>query len=258
MLSFNNLDNNNKENIIPESKNDENINENEIKNPFFLSFDDKKIDNQKNMPLNNIKNQPLKSIENTISTKYNTNNKPSAKTAIKQTKTFFDNINYKTNTKQSSNNSFNPFLYSNEERYSLLKMKKIKSNKFSPYKSTNFLYNKVENAFDEEKNDSKFLYFKLKKNKKIFSLKKVYISHIYFENENNNKKEFKLFRDCEIGLNDGNKIKVQYEDFDVDSDDDVIENGVKRCLENMKTAIELMKNKNEEYVGKYMNTFENF
>jgi hypothetical protein len=26
----------------------------------------------------------------------------------------------------------------------------------------------------------------------------------------------------------------------------------------MKTAIELMKNKNEEYVGKYMNTFENF
>ena len=137
-------------------------------------------------------------------------------------------------------------------------MKKIKSNKFSPYKSTNFLYNKVENAIDEEKNDSKFLYFKLKKNKKIFSLKKVYISHIYFENENNNKKEFKLFRDCEIGLNDGNKIKVQYEDFDVDSDDDVIENGVKRCLENMKTAIELMKNKNEEYVGKYMNTFENF
>ena len=48
-------------------------------------------------------------------------------------------------------------------------MKKIKSYKFSPYKSTNHLYNKVENAFDE-KNDSKYLYFTIKKNKKIYSL----------------------------------------------------------------------------------------
>ena len=257
MFSSNNSNNNNKENIIPELKIDENINENEIENSFFQLNNDKIENNQKIFPLNNIKKRPLKNIENTISNKINNNTKPPAKTTIKKSKTSSENITYKTITKQP-NNSFNPFFYSSEEKYSLLKMKKIKNNKFSPYKSTNFLYNKVENVFDPEKNDSKLLYFKLKKHKKIFSLKKVYISHIYFENENNNKKEFKLFRDCEIGLNDGNKVKIQCEDFDVDSDDDVIENGEKRCFDNIRTAINLMQKKDEEYVGKYMKTFDNF
>ena len=241
----------------PSIKNNENINENETENIFFQENDIKNEKIAKNhQSINKIKKQPLKNIENIISNNINKNvNKISANTAIKQSKSFLDNNIYKTLTKQ---NFFNSFNYSTEEKYSLLKMKKIKSNKFSPYKSTNHLYNKVENAFDEEKNDSKYLYFKLKKHKKINSLKKAYISHITFEDRKNENKDFKLFRDCDIGLNDGNKVKKQFEDFDVDSDDDVIENGVKKCFQNLETAIDFMKNRNEEYVGKYMKKFENY
>ena len=105
------------------------------------------------------------------------------------------------------------------------------------------LYNKVENVFDEEKMDSKFSYFRLKKHKKIYSLKKVYISHISFKDRNDFYKEFKLFRDCDIGLNDGNKVKKQFEDFDVDSDDEVIQVGIERCMNNIRTAINLMDKK---------------
>ena len=237
---------------IPNIKNNENINinENEAENTFFKENQTKNYNFSNIQIINKITKQPLKNIENILLNNTNINiNKTPANTAIKRPKTFLENNIYKTLTKQ---NSFNPFNYSREEKYSLLKMKKIKSNKFSPYKSTNHLYNKVENAFDEEKNDSKFLYFKLKKHKKIYSLKKVYISNITFIDEKRKNKDFKLFRDCDIGLNDGNKIKKQFEDFDVDSDDDVINNGVKKCFQNIQTAIDLMENRNEEYVGKYM------
>ena len=245
---------------IPIIKNNENINENESKNLFFQencnSIENENI--SKNKLMNNIKRNPLQSIENIISNNINIINKTSANTAIKQSKTFLENNIYKTITKQPNNNCFNIFNFSKEEKYSLLKMKKIKSNKFSPYKSTNHLYNKVENTFDEEKNDSKYLYFKLKKNKKIYSLKKSYISHLSFKDNNNTSKEFKLFRDCDIGLNDGNKIKKQFEDFDVESDEEVINCGVKKCLQNIGTAIDLLKKRNEEYTIKYMKRFENF
>lgn len=246
-------------NKIPNINNNENINENEFQNLFFHenSNTNKNENIPKNKIINNIKKHPLQTIENIISNNINVINKTSANTAIKTSKTFLENNIYKTITKQPNNNSFNIFNFSKEEKYSLLKMKKIKSNKFSPYKSTNHLYNKVENTFDEEKNDSKFLYFKLKKNKKIYSLKKAYISHISFKDEINSK-EFKLFRDCDIGLNDGNKIKKQFEDFDVESDEEVINCGVKKCIQNIGTAIDLLKNRNEEYVIKYMKKFANF
>ena len=247
-------------NKIQNIKNNENINENESQSLFFQdnSNNNKNENIPKNKIINNIKKHPLKSIENTISNNINIINNTSSNTALKQTKTFLENNIYKTITKQPNKNCFNIYNYSKEEKYSLLKMKKIKSNKFSPYKSTNHLYNKVENTFDEEKNDSKFLYFKLKKNKKIYSLRKAYISHISFKNENNISKEFKLFRDCDIGLNDGNKIKKQFEDFDVESDEEVINIGVNKCLQNMKTAINLLKIRSTEYVNKYMKRFENF
>ena len=258
MISSENNTQNNKQSIIHPSKNNENINENELHPLLFQLNDNKSNSRIKNNIINKGKKQPLKSIENTIVNNILTINNTSAKTAIKQSKIFSENSTYKTITKQPNNNHFNPFNYSKEERYSLLKMKKIKSNKFSPYKSTNHLYNKVENAFDEEKNDSQFSYFKLKKHKKIYSLKKIYISHISFVDENNIIKEFKLFRDCDVGLNDGNKVKKQFEDFDVNSDDDVIENGIDKCMENIKSAIDLMNKKNEEYVGKYMKKFVSF
>lgn len=254
----NDINNNNSfSNII----NNENKNENETENPFFKSDNEKNENNIKNNLVNKIKKQPLKSIENIISTKTNINNNTSVKTTIKQYKSFLeDNIKHKTVSKKLNNNNivFSPFSYSNEEKYSLLKMKKIKSNKFSPYKSTNHLYNKVENNFDEEKNDSKFLYFKLKKNKKIYSLKKAYISHLSFKDENNNSKEFKLFRDSDIGLSDGYKVKNQLEDFDVNSEDETIKIGECRCIKSIGAAIDFLKNKNEEYVGKYMKFFKNF
>ena len=236
-------------------KNDENNNENDIPTLIFQLNNNKLENKAKNNQISKIKKQPLKNIENTIVNNIITINKASDYTTIKQSKIFLEKNIYRTITKQPSNNYFNPFNYSKEERYSLLKMKKIKNNKFSPYKSTNHLYNKVENNFDNENNDSKFSYFKLKKLKKIYSLKKAYISHISFFDDNNYIKEFKLFRDCDIGLNDDNKVKIQYEDFDVNSDDDVIENGIDRCIENIKTAINLINKKNEEYAGKYLNKF---
>ena len=258
MISSDNNTQNNQQNIIHPINNNENINENELQPLFFQLNDNKSNSKFKNNKINKNKKQPLKSIENTIVNNLATITRTSAKTAIKQSKIFSESSTFKTITKQQSNNYFNPFNYSKEERYSLLKMKKIKSNKFSPYKSTNHLYNKVENAFDEEKNDSQFSYFKLKKHKKIYSLKKTYISHISFVDENNITKEFKLFRDCDVGLNDGNKVKKQFEDFDVNSDDDVIENGIDKCMENIKSAIDLMNKRNEEYVGKYMKKFVSF
>lgn len=243
-------------NLIPDTKNDENINENEFPNLLFQSNNNNYKNNKIHIKaLNNTKKLPLKSIENIISNNITTINRTQANTAIKQSKVFLDNSKYKTITKQPNNNKFNLFDYPKEEKYSLLKMKKIKSNKFSPYKSTNHLYNKVENVFDEEKMDSKFSYFRLKKHKKIYSLKKAYISHISFKDRNDFYKEFKLFRDCDIGLNDGNKVKKQFDDFDVDSDDEVIQVGIERCMNNIRTAINLMDKKDEEYIGKYMKKF---
>ena len=133
-----------------------------------------------------------------------------------------------------------------DEKYSLLKIKKLKSAKFSPYKSTNHLYNKIENAFDEEKNDSKFLYFNLKKQKKI------YTSNITFVDENNNKKEFQLFRDSDIGLGNTQKVIKQLVDFDVESDEETINDGQSRCFQNIRSAIKeynRILNKNKKHPG---------
>lgn len=237
--------------------NNENINQNEkeqkINSISFPTNDDNNKNNTTIKSFNKINRQALKSIENTLLAKNNIDKNIIAETAFKQPKSFNNNDKiFKTLNKPSNNYSFNPFTYPKEEKYSLLKMKKIKSNKFSPYKSTNHLYNKVENTFDKEKNDSKLLYYKIKKNKKVYSLTKAYISNISFKDENNIIKEFKLFRDCDIGLNDGQKIKKQFEDFDVDSDDEVIKQGVNRCIKQIGTAIEMLKNKNKEYTGEYM------
>lgn len=245
MLSSNDSIQIQKNKSLQESYNNENISENENEMIYKTQYNLKK-------------REPLKNIENIIPDNthdINAINITSTKTAIKQPNILLESNIYKTVPKKANKNSF---IYSNEEKYSLLKIKKIKSNKFSPYKSTNHLYNKVENEFDKEKNDSKLLYFKLNKHKKIYSLNKVYMSHLSFKNENNTSKEFKLFRDCDIGLNDGHKVKKQIEDFDVESDDEIKNIGEKRCIQNLGTAIEMMKNRKEEYVGKYMRFFDNY
>ena len=83
----------------------------------------------------------------------------------------------------------------------------------------------------------------MNKNKKIYSLRKEYISIITYKDENDNDKEFKLFRDNDIGLNNGPKIKNLLIDDDLNSDDETINNGKNRCMRNIETAINLMKKK---------------
>ena len=135
----------------------------------------------------------------------------------------------------------------------------MKSKKFSPYKSTNQLYNKVENFYDEEQNEknSKNLFFKMNKNKKIYSLRKEYISLISFQDEKGINREFKLFRDDDIGLSNVYKIKNLVNDDDVNSDNETINTGVNRCKQHIKTAIDLMQKNKEDYVSKYMEHIQN-
>ena len=97
----------------------------------------------------------------------------------------------------------------------------------------------------------------MNKNKKIYSLRKEYMSIITYKDENDNDKEFKLFRDNDIGLNNGPKIKNLLIDDDLNSDDETINNGINRCMRNIETAINLMKKNKKEYVSKYMEHMEN-
>ena len=201
------------------SQNQENIIQSD-----YNSKNNKKENLKKNKPKSNI----LNSIENTCLNCINKNNNK----IISNTKTFKED-------------NKNIFLNSND-KYSILKIKKIKNKKFSPYKSTNQLYNKVENIYD---NDFNFL-----KQKKISSLKKVYISNINFIDSNGKNKNFKLFRDCDIGLNDektGMKIKIQLIENDDDSSDEIIAKSIDICKHKLKEAIQMIQNKSE-YAKKYL------
>ena len=133
-----------------------------------------------------------------------------------------------------------------------MKIKKIKNKKFSPYKSTNQLYNNVENIYDDLKNED---YFKMNKNKKIYSLRKAYTSIVSYTDENGNKKEFNIFRDEDIGLSKGPKIKHLLIDDDTDSDEETVNNGISRCMQNLKKAIDSVKNDNDIYISEYKKNF---
>ena len=249
----------NQENINQEFDNKENNGENKNRNSFNEINSNLDVTPKINREIRHHNVQALKRIENIISSNNNnfSNNKNSFKTELKPSNVYIKkNIN-KTFNKPESNN--NIFTYSNEEKYSLLKIKKMKSKKFSPYKSTNQLYNNVENFYDEDNNEKNFknLFFKMNKNKKIYSLRKEYISLISFKNEKGEVKEFKLFRDDDIGLGDVHRIKNLVDDDDIDSDNETINNGVDRCKQHIKTAIDLMQKNKEDYVSKYMKHIQN-
>ena len=261
MSSSGNNQLNNQENINQDFDKNENIIENKSRNSFSEmnnTFNTLDVTPKVNRDNKHHNIQALKRIENIISSNNNiSNNKNSFKTELKPTNVYIKkNIN-KTYNKPESNN--NIFTYSNEEKYSLLKIKKMKSKKFSPYKSTNQLYNKVENFYDEEQNEknSKNLFFKMNKNKKIYSLRKEYISLISFQDEKGINREFKLFRDDDIGLSNVYKIKNLVNDDDVNSDNETINTGVNRCKQHIKTAIDLMQKNKEDYVSKYMKRMQN-
>ena len=257
MFSSEYKNNINKENINPEFNN-ENIDENKVHNSFMELELNKTTDITPKINRENKTNfQALKRIENILSSNNNiSSDKISFKTELKPLKIYPEKNVNKTFGRPESNNIFT---YSNEEKYSLLKIKKIKNKKFSPYKSTNVLFNNVENFYDEQKNesDSKNIYFRMNKNKKIYSLRKDYISIISFQDNKNNKKDFKIFRDDDIGLGKFHRIKKLLLDDDVESDDETINTGVNRCKEGILAAINLVKKNKNEYASTYKKYIDN-
>jgi hypothetical protein len=257
MFSSEYKNNINKENINPEFNN-ENIDENKVHNSFMELELNKTTDITPKINRENKTNfQALKRIENILSSNNNiSSDKISFKTELKPLKIYQEKNVNKTFGRPESNNIFT---YSNEEKYSLLKIKKIKNKKFSPYKSTNVLFNNVENFYDEQKNesDSKNIYFRMNKNKKIYSLRKDYISIISFQDNKNNKKDFKIFRDDDIGLGKFHRIKKLLLDDDVESDDETINTGVNRCKQGILAAINLVKKNKNEYASTYKKYIDN-
>ena len=257
MFSSEYKNNINKENINPEFNN-ENIDENKVHNSFIELELNKTTDITPKINRENKTNfQALKRIENILSSNNNiSSDKISFKTELKPLKIYPEKNVNKTFGRPERNNIFT---YSNEEKYSLLKIKKIKNKKFSPYKSTNVLFNNVENFYDEQKNesDSKNIYFRMNKNKKIYSLRKDYISIISFQDNKNNKKDFKIFRDDDIGLGKFHRIKKLLLDDDVESDDETINTGVNRCKEGILAAINLVKKNKNEYASTYKKYIDN-
>jgi hypothetical protein len=257
MFSSEYKNNINKENINPEFNN-ENIDDNKVHNSLMELELNKTTDITPKINRENKTNfQALKRIENILSSNNNiSSDKISFKTELKPLKIYPEKNVNKTFGRPESNNIFT---YSNEEKYSLLKIKKIKNKKFSPYKSTNVLFNNVENFYDEQKNesDSKNIYFRMNKNKKIYSLRKDYISIISFQDNKNNKKDFKIFRDDDIGLGKFHRIKKLLLDDDVESDDETINTGVNRCKEGILAAINLVKKNKNEYASTYKKYIDN-
>ncbi len=140
---------------------------------------------------------------------------------------------------------------SSSEKYSILKIKKIKENKFSPFNSTSKLFKEENNSFDtdiKENISNQYIYYSLIKRKKISSVKKYFESDISFQGKNKKIKHFKIFRDCEIGINDKwQKKQVSiFQDDDVNSDDEEILKGKQICIINIKEAITLFNKKNNK------------
>ena len=140
---------------------------------------------------------------------------------------------------------------SSSEKYSLLKIKKIKENKFSPFNSTSKLFKEENNSFDtdiKENISNQYIYYSLIKRKKISSVKKYFESNISFNGKNNNIKHFKIFRDCEIGINDKwQKKQVSiFQDDDVNSEDEEISKGKQICIIHLKEAITLFNKNNKK------------
>lgn len=220
---------------------------------------------KKNLKLANIGNL-INNHKSEEKKQLNSNTKNHNKSTFSNSKLFLEehlndkNKIIKTEIKSPAKTRNTPkFVYSAEEKYSLLKIKKMKSFKFSPYKSTNYLYNNAENIFDKENHEqTKNLCFPLKNKKKIYSLKKVYISNINFFTKDKELKGFKIFRDNDIGLDSdliNTKIKMQTQDDDIDSSDEMSTIGQKICLQKIENAIQLFQKGTCPYIAKYKQYF---
>ena len=137
------------------------------------------------------------------------------------------------------------------EKYSLLKIKKIKENKFSPFNSTSKLFKEENNSFDtdiKENISNQYIYYSLIKRKKISSVKKYFESNISFIGKKNKIKYFQIYRDCEIGIEENwqKHQTIIFQDDDINSEEDEISKGKQICLVHIKEAITLKKKNRKE------------
>lgn len=173
--------------------------------------------------------------------KTNENNSPN----INFNKTLNESLNSTfeiTNNKKKTSEKNIFFKISDEERFSLLKINKIKNKKFSPYKTTSRLIKNYKN-FDTNNSTNKN-YYNLLKKKKINSLQKKFVSEVeFFDDFTNTKKIFKIFRDCEIGINENwqDYQQIVFNDDDINSDNEEIKNGTNLCFNYIKDTIDFIK-----------------
>ena len=167
------------------------------------------------------------------------------------------NLKQSLEIQDQTNDNKNKNWFSKQNNNLLIKKEKEKLNKIYISKTSKKFENE-ENNFDEDRKNSELLYLKLEKNKKVYKPKKVYfIKFLSFIDEKNNIKEFKLYKDFELGFGKNYKVKHLFQDNDIDSDDSSIKHGYNISFMNISRAIKLMKNRDEEYVGKYLKYFKN-
>ena len=144
------------------------------------------------------------------------------------------------------------FNISPSEKYSLLKIKKLKeNNKFSPFNSTTRIYQHNIQYYDfdtKENNINEYKYFSIMKRKKISSVKKYFESNISFIGKKNKIKYFQIYRDCEIGIEENwqKHQTIIFQDDDINSEEDEISKGKQICLVHIKEAITLKKKNRKE------------
>ena len=164
------------------------------------------------------------------------------------------------NTDKNKTNKNSPNILKSSESDNKIDFNKINifhinKKKYSDYNTTNIINNNYKKKYRLEKEED-LLEFGIKKVKKTNIIKKDFIKTISFIDGNNNIKEFKLFKDSDIGFGKEYKIKHLFQDNDINSDDEFIKRGANKNLLNISEALKLIKNKDMKFVEKYLNYIE--
>ena len=164
------------------------------------------------------------------------------------------------NTDKNKTNKNSPNILKSSESDNKIVFNKINifhinKKKYSDYNTTNIINNNYKKKYRQEKEED-LLEFGIKKVKKTNLIKKDFIKTISFIDGNNNIKEFKLFKDSDIGFGKEYKIKHLFQDNDINSDDEFIKRGANKNLLNISEALKLIKNKDMKFVEKYLNYIE--
>ena len=164
------------------------------------------------------------------------------------------------NTDKNKTNKNSPNILKSSESDNKIDFNKINifhinKKKYSDYNTTNIINNNYKKKYRLEKEED-LLEFGIKKVKKTNIIKKDFIKTISFIDGNNNIKEFRLFKDSDIGFGKEYKIKHLFQDNDINSDDEFIKRGANKNLLNISEALKLIKNKDMKFVEKYLNYIE--